>query len=80
MKRNILWGAFLVSTVLAVIDLLFIRGLFSWMILLPLVLVTGLANVGVSLWKKEGRNALLALLVTLVLCGAYVALLAWSLT
>ena len=79
-KRAVLWAVFLISCVLAAVDLLLIQGLFSWMILAPLVLVTGLANVAVSLWKRQGKAALLALVLTVLLCGAYVALLAWSLT
>lgn len=77
--RKLLWGVFALSAVLAVVDLCLIQGLFSWMILLPLVLASGLANVGVALWKKEGRSALLAGVVTAVVCVGYVALLAWSL-
>lgn len=78
-KRTVLWAVFIISCLLAIVDLLFIRGLFTWMIAAPLVLVTGLANVAVSLWKRQGKAALLALLVTVFLCGAYAALLAWSL-
>ena len=79
-KRAVLWAVFLISCVLAAVDLLLIQGLFSWMILAPLVFVTGTANVAVSLWKRQGKAALLALVLTVLLCGAYVALLAWSLT
>ena len=79
-KSAILWGVFVVSCVLALVDLLWIQGLFTWMIAAPLVLVTGIANVAVSLWKRQGKAALLALVVTVLLCGGYAALLAWSLT
>ena len=79
-KRAVLWAVFLISCVLAAVDLLLIQGLFRWMILAPLVFVTGAANVAVSLWKRQGKAALLALVLTVLLCGAYVALLAWSLT
>lgn len=79
-KRTILWAAFAVSCALALVDLLWIRGLFNWMILAPLVFVTGIVNVAVSLWKRQGRAALLALAMTLLLCGSYAALLAWSLS
>jgi len=79
-KRVILWAVFAISCVLALVDLLWIQGLFTWMILAPLVFVTGIANVAVSLWKRQGKAALLALAVTLLLCGGYAALLAWSLT
>ena len=78
-KRVILWAVFIVSCALALADLLFVRGLFTWMITAPLVLVTGLANTAVSLWKRQGKAALLALVVTLVICGAYALVLAWSL-
>ena len=78
-KRVILWAVFIVSCALALADLLFVRGLFTWMITGPLVLVTGLANMAVSLWKRQGKAALLALVVTLVICGAYALVLAWSL-
>ena len=77
--RTVLWVAFGVSCVLAAIDLLLIQGLFTWMIFAPLVLVTGIANMAISLWEHEGKKALLALLVTVLVCGGYVALLAWSL-
>lgn len=79
-KRTILWAAFAVSCALALVDLLWIRGLFSWMILAPLVFVTGIVNVAVSLWKRQGRAALLVLAMTLLLCGSYAELLAWSLS
>ena len=78
--RKLLWAVFIVSCVLAAVDLLLIQGLFTWMILAPLVLVTGVANAAIALWKHEGKKALAALLPTLILCGGYVALLAWSLT
>ena len=78
-KRVILWAVFIVSCALALADLLFVRGLFTWMITGPLVLVTGLANMAVALWKRQGKAALLALVVTLVICGAYALVLAWSL-
>ena len=78
--RTVLWVVFAISCVLAAIDLLFIQGLFTWMILLPLVFVTGIANAAIALWRHEGKKAAPALLATVVLCGGYVALLAWSLT
>lgn len=79
-KRTVLYAAFLVSCILAIIDLLLFQGLFSWMILMPLVFVTGAANVAVALWRRQGRVALLCLVVMVILCGAYAGLLAWSLT
>lgn len=79
-KRAVLWGVFAVSCLLALADLLFVRGLFTWMIAAPLVFVTGIANVAAALWKREGKAALLALLITVFLCGSYAVLLAWSLT
>ena len=78
-KRIILWAVFIISCALALADLLFVRGLFTWMITVPLVLVTGLANTAVCLWKRQGKAALASLAVTVLLCGAYAALLAWSL-
>ena len=78
--RKILWTVFFVSAALALVDIVLLQSLFSWMILLPLVFVTGAANVGVALWKQERRNAWLAGLMMLALCGSYAALLAWSLT
>lgn len=77
--RVVLWAVFAASCALAALDILFIQGLFTWMILAPLVLVTGIANAAIALWKHEGKSALVALLATLLLCGGYVALLAWSL-
>ena len=77
--RTVLWVLFIVSCVLAAIDLLLIQGLFTWMITAPLVLVTGIANVAISLWKHESKKALAAAVATVLLCGGYVALLAWSL-
>ena len=79
-KRTILYAAFLISCILALLDLLFFRGLFSWMFLVPLVFVTGAANVAVALWRREGKAALLCLVIMVALCGAYAGLLAWSLT
>ena len=79
-KRTVLYAAFLVSCILAIIDLLLFQGLFSWMILMPLVFVTGAANVAVALWSRQGKIALLCLVVMVILCGAYAGLLAWSLT
>jgi len=79
-SRKILWIVFYVSAALALADIALLQSLFSWMILLPLVFVTGAANVGVALWKQESRNAWLTGLTTLALCGGYIALLAWSLT
>jgi NhaP-type Na+/H+ or K+/H+ antiporter len=78
-KRTALYAAFLISCILALVDLLFFRGLFSWMFLVPLVFITGAANVAVALWKRQGRIALLCLVVMVFLCGAYAGLLAWSL-
>lgn len=78
-SRSILWGVFAVAALAAAVDLLWFRGLFTWMITAPLVFVTGVANAAVSLWKRQGKAALLALAVTLVLCGGYAAVLALSL-
>ena len=74
-KSTMLYVSFLVSCILALVDLLFFRGMFSWMLLMPLVFVTGAANVAVALWRRQGRIVLLCLSVLVFLCGAYAALL-----
>lgn len=66
--------AFLVVGVLTVLEFVFIRGMFTWLIAVAAITVVGVLNVIVSMKNKEALQASLYILSTIALCMGYFVL------
>lgn len=66
--------AFLIVGALTVLEFVFIRGMFTWLIAVAAVAVLGTLNVIASVKNKELLLAALYILSTIALCMGYIAL------
>lgn len=63
--------AFLVVGALTVLEFIFIRGMFSWLIAVTAIIVVGVLNIIVSIKNKELLLAALYILSIIALCMGY---------
>lgn len=66
--------AFLVVGVLDILEFLFVRGMFTWLIAVAAVAVVGILNIIVSLKNKEPLLAALYTISAIALCMGYFVL------
>ena len=66
--------AFLIAGAFAVLEFIFIRGMFTWLIAVAAVAVIGVLNVIASVKNKELLLAALYSLSTIALCMGYISL------
>lgn len=66
--------AFLIVGLLTVLEFVFVRGMFTWLIAVAAVAVTAAINVALSCRDKEWLSALHYVLTAVALCMGYLAL------
>lgn len=66
--------AFLVVGTLTALEFIFLRGMFTWLIVVAAVIVVGSLNVIINIKNKELLQASLYILSTIALCMGYFAL------
>lgn len=72
MKARNIWGIlFLVIGVLTVLEFIFIRGMFTWLMMVALVSVVGLVNIVLSLRARRFYAAAHFLLTSVALVMGY---------
>ena len=60
--------AYLIIGTLAVLEFIFVRGMFTWLIAVAAVLIIGVINVIANLTQKQILNALMYVLCTEASC------------
>ena len=71
-KAELIVGiVFIVSAFLALYEFIFIQGMFTWLMALALVAVTGLAAIVMALINKNYRLAITDLLFIIALTAGY---------
>ncbi|HFI0555948.1 TPA: hypothetical protein ACGO26_002011 [Streptococcus suis] len=63
--------AFLVVGTLTALEFIFLRGMFTWLIVVTAVIVVGSLNVIINIKDKEWLQASLYILSTIALCMGY---------
>ena len=66
--------AFLVVETLTALEFIFLRGMFTWLIVVTAVIVVGSLNVIINIKDKEWLQASLYILSTIALCMGYFTL------
>ncbi len=66
--------AFLIVGFLTVLEFLFVRGTFTWLMAVAATVVTGAWNIARTVSGKRWTDALLYLLATVALCMGYVVM------
>ncbi len=66
--------AFLIVGFITVLEFVFVRGMFTWLIVVIATAVVGIVNIVISLKDKEWLQALLFLLASIALCMGYFAI------
>lgn len=66
--------AFLIVGIITVLEFVFVRGMFTWLIVVIATAVVGIVNIVISLKDKEWLQALLFLLASIALCMGYFAI------
>lgn len=66
--------AFLVIGVLAALEFIFVRGMFTWLIAVAAVSIVGVLNVIVNIMQREWLQVCLYVLCTVSLCMGYFVL------
>ena len=71
MKRYIFNYIFAIIAILSLLELIFVRGMFSWILSFSLVLIFGIINIIFNIFMKNILNIFLTLLIILSICGGY---------
>lgn len=66
---------FLVVGILTVLEFIFIRGMFTWLLMVSLVIICGTGNMVVRLMRHDYLSAALFALCSTALCMGYFVLL-----
>ncbi len=67
--------AFLIVAVLTILEFIYIRGMFTWLMVVLATIVTGGLNIILSLRHKEPLTACLYLVCVIALCMGYFTLI-----
>ena len=71
MKRYIFNYIFAIIAILSLLELIFVRGMFSWIFSFSLVLIFGIINIIFNIFMKNILNIFLTLFIILSICGGY---------
>ena len=75
MNKVVLWNwIFLAVGVLTVLEFVFVRGMFTWLLMVAAVVVVGMINVVLCMSERKVLQALNFLLCMTALCMGYLTL------
>ncbi len=67
----LLYILFVTASIAAILEYLFICGMFTGPLVMLIVLVLGLVNTAISAKQRDGKTATLFLIATIALCMGY---------
>ena len=75
MKKYIFNYVFAIIAILSLLELIFVRGMFTWIISFSLVLIFGIINIILNICMKNIFSIFLTLLIMIGICGTYLFLI-----
>lgn len=67
--------AFLVIGALTILEFIFVRGMFTWLIAVGAIIIVGILNIIINIKYKEWLQAVLYALSTVAFCMGYFVLM-----
>lgn len=70
-NKNIFQILFLIIGFITVLEFIFVKGMFTWFIVVALTLISGIINIVIEAKNKQWSQAVLYLLTIIALCMGY---------